>query len=451
MTEIVLYHFSKRKNSTKRPTGQGTKVPCLLKTATTFQIPTFILQKPMNDMLQFNYCKWADHYYFIDSTSSINAGQTEITCTEDVLATYKSEISEYTGFIERSNHQDPLLDDPLYLPTEDWQKQDTIVAQPVNVFVNGYAGNYIMRIVGASGVETYYITQKQLDFLVSFMYTADNFQELIDNATTKFLFDPAKYIIDLKWLPFRSSNFLSIMNDVNLGYWDSGVQALLIGGASTSPVVHFSYNLELTNPLYSNTDFRFYNGNFSRYFVQLPCIGVVPVDITKTNNGQLLADYYFDAYSGISDVWLKSGSSVIGYYQCQMTVPVNIAGANANIGDALIGGLSTISSAMTGNALGVSSGVLNTVHSILSPEVTSIGSVGSVGGILNNLDASVICYTRMSTEPNGASEGYADGNTRKISTCSGYLRCRNASIEISGFTGDQEAVNNYLNSGFYYE
>lgn len=451
MTEIILYHFSKRKNSTKRPIGQGTEVPCLLKTATTFQSPIFILQRPMNDMLQFNYCKWADHYYFIDSTTSINAGQTEITCTEDVLATYKNEIGGYTCFIERSNHQDPLLDDPLYLPTEDWQKQDTIVAQPPNVFVNGYAGNYIMRIVGAAGVEVYYITEKQLGLLVSFMYTADNFQELIENATTKFLFDPAKYIVDLKWLPFRSSNFISIMNDVNLGYWDSGIQALLIGGASSSPVVRFSYNLELTNPLYSNTDFRFYNGNFSRYFVQLPCIGVVPVDITKTNNGQLLADYYFDAYSGISDVWLKSGSSVIGHYQCQMTVPVNIAGANVNIGDTLIGGLSTVSSAMTGNALGVSSGVLNTMQSILSPEVTSIGAVGSVGGILNNLDASVICYTRLSTEPNGAGEGYADGNSRKISTCSGYLRCRNASIEISGFTGDQESVNNYLNSGFYYE
>jgi hypothetical protein len=451
MTEIVLYHFSKRKNSTKRPIGQGAEVPCLLKTATTFQSPTFILQKPMNDMLQFNYCKWADHYYFIDSTTSINAGQTEITCTEDVLATYKNEIGNYTCFIERSNHQDTLLDDPLYIPTEEWQKQDTIVAQPLNVFVNGYAGNYIMRIVGAAGVETYYVTEKQLGLIVSYMYTPDNFQELIENATTKFLFDPAKYIIDLKWLPFRSTNFISIMNDVNLGYWDSGVQALLIGGASNSPVVHFSYNLELTNPLYSNTDFRFYNGNFSRYFVQLPCIGVIPVDITKTNNGQLIADYYFDAYSGLSDVWLKSGSSVIGHYQCQMTVPVNIAGANVNIGNALIGGLSTVSSAMTGNALGVSSGVLNTTQSILSPEVTSIGSIGSVGGILNNLDASVICYTRMSTEPNGAGEGYADGNSRKISTCSGYLRSRNASIEISGFTGDQEAVNNYLNSGFYYE
>lgn len=451
MTEIILYHFSKRKNSTKRPTGQGTTVPCLLKSNTTFQNPVFKLKLALDSALQFNYLKWADHYYFINSTVSLNNDMVEISASEDVLATYRTEISNYTCFIERSNHQDPLLDDPLYLPTEDWQKQDTIVAQPPNVFVNGYAGNYIMRIVGAAGVEVYYITEKQLSLLVSFMYTADNFQELIENATTKFLFDPAKYIVDLKWLPFRSSNFISIMNDVNLGYWDSGIQALLIGGASNSPVVHFSYNLELTNPLYSNTDFRFYNGNFSRYFVQLPCIGVIPVDITKTNNGQLVADYYFDAYSGISDVWLKSGSSVIGHYQCQMTVPVNIAGANVNIGDSLIGGLSTISSAMTGNALGVSSGVLNTMQSILSPEVTSIGAVGSVGGILNNLEASVICYTRMSTEPNGAGEGYADGNSRKISTCSGYLRCRNASIEISGFTGDQEAVNSYLNSGFYFE
>lgn len=451
MTEIILYNFSKRKNSTKRPTGQGTTVPCLLKSNTTFQNPVFKLKLALDSALQFNYLKWADHYYFINSTVSLNNDMVEISASEDVLATYRTEISNYTCFIERSNHQNPLLDDPLYLPTEDWQKQDTIVAQPVNVFINGYAGNYIMRIVGAAGIESYYITEKQLGLLVSFMYTADNFQELIENATTKFLFDPAKYIVDLKWLPFRSSNFISIMNDVNLGYWDSGVQALLIGGASSSPVVHFSYNLELTNPLYSNTDFRFYNGNFSRYFVKLPCIGVIPVDITKTNNGQLVADYYFDAYSGISDVWLKSGSSVIGHYQCQMTVPVNIAGANVNIGDALIGGLSTVSSAMTGNALGVSSGALNAMQSILSPEVTSIGAVGSVGGILNNLEASVICYTRMSTEPNGTGEGYADGNSRKISTCSGYLRCRNASIEISGFTGDQEAVNSYLNNGFYFE
>ena len=55
MTEIILYHFSKRKNSTKRPTGQGTTVPCLLKSNTTFQTPVFKLKLTLDSALQFNY------------------------------------------------------------------------------------------------------------------------------------------------------------------------------------------------------------------------------------------------------------------------------------------------------------------------------------------------------------------------------------------------------------
>ena len=451
MIEIILYHFSKKKNSTKQPTGQGTSVPCLLKSETTFQNPTFVIQLPLNGMLQYNYLKWADHYYFIDTTTSINAGQTEISCTEDTLATYKSEIGSYTCFIERSNHQDPLLDDPLYIPTEEWEQTATIVGQPVGVLDNVYSGQYIMRSIGSDGVNVYYMYEENLNELLNYMYNADNFPEFVDNAMTKYLFNPAKYIVDLKWLPFRLSNFLHIASDVQLGYWNSGVNASLIGGATNSPVVKFGYDLEPFNPLYNNTDFRYYNGNFSRYYVKLPCIGIVPIDITKTNKGQLSADYFFDAYSGIADVWLHSGTCSLGHYQCQMAVPVNIAGATVDMGNALIGGLSTVASVATGNPLGSASGALSTANSLLSPDVTSIGSVGSVGGILNNLDASAICYTRNSTTPNEETDGFADGKVRQISECTGFVQCRNASIEISGFAGDQEQVNNYLNSGFYYE
>ena len=451
MTEISLYNFSKRKNSTKRPAGQGTSVSCLLKANTTFQNPTFVLQTPLGDMLQFNYVKWADHYYYIDSTTSINAGQTEIVCTEDVLATYKDAIGNYACFIERSAHIDPLLDDSLYLPTEEWQQTATIVGMPVGVLDNTYSGRYIMRCIGNDGVDVFFIYDENLTELLRFMYNPASIPDLLENSMTKFLFDPAKYIVDLKWVPFRLSNFLHIASTIKLGYWDSGVTASLIGSGSNSPVVKFSYDLEPSNPLYNSGDFRYYNANYSRYFAKLPCIGTVPIDITKTNKGQLSADYYFDAYSGIADVWLRSGPSNIAHYQCQMSVPVNIGGTTIDAGSALIGGLSSLSAVASGNPLGAVSGALNTAKSLLSPEVTSIGSVGSVGGILNNLDASAICYTRRSTVPNGDTEGFADGKVRRISTCSGYVQCRNASIAISGFTGDQETVNNYLNSGFYYE
>ena len=69
MTEIILYHFSKRKNSTKRPTGQGMSLPCLLKSDTTFQNPVFKLKLPLDNALHYNYLQWADHYYFISSTT----------------------------------------------------------------------------------------------------------------------------------------------------------------------------------------------------------------------------------------------------------------------------------------------------------------------------------------------------------------------------------------------
>ena len=447
MTEIVLYHFSKRKNSTKRPTGQGTEVPCLLKSATTFQSPTFILQRPMNDMLQFNYAKWADHYYFIDSTTSINAGQTEITCTEDVLATYKNEIGSYTCFIERSSNQTTLANDSMYIATNDWLSQSTVVGQPINTFVNGYEPNYLLRTVSVEGVNTYYIRGKRLKDLCSFMYTYGSIPDVIDSALTRLLFNPFQYILDLKWLPFIVDKFVNALDTVKLGYWDSNVNAYLIGDASCT----FSYDLSLDNPLYADTDFRYYNSAFSKYTVKLPFVGVTPINPTKTHKGQLKATYNFDAVSGMADVWLTSGSDEYAHFQCQLAVPVQIGYATANIGNLTNSLIDIGTSLASGNPIGTITNTLGAFQSVTSPEPNMVGTVGNISSILNNMDANSICYACTSINPDGASEGYADGTVRSISGLSGYIKCRNASIEISGFTGDQEAVNNYLNSGFYYE
>lgn len=447
MTEIVLYHFSKRKNSTKRPTGQGTEVPCLLKSATTFQSPTFILQKPMNDMLQFNYAKWADHYYFVESTTSINAGQTEITCTEDVLATYKNEISNYTCFIERSSNQTTLANDSMYIPTNDWVSQSTVVGQPINTFVNGYEPNYLLRTVSVEGVNTYYIRGKRLKDLCSFMYTYGSIPDVLDSALTKLLFNPFQYILDLKWLPFIVDKFVNALDTVKLGYWDSKVNAYLIGDASCT----FSYDLSLGNPLYADTDFRYYNAAFSKYTVKLPFVGVTPINPTKTHKGQLKATYNFDAVSGMADVWLTSGSDEYAHFQCQLAVPVQIGYATANIGNLTTSLIDIGTSLASGNPIGTITNTLGAFQSVTSPEPNMVGTVGNISSILNNMDANSICYACTSIDPDGTSEGYIDGTVRSISALSGFVKCRNASIEISGFTGDQEAVNNYLNSGFYYE
>ena len=448
MTEIVLYHFSKRKNSTKRPTGQGTEVPCFLKSATTFQNPTFILQKPMNDMLQFNYAKWADHYYFIDSTTSINAGQTEISCTEDVLATYKNEIGNYTCFIERSSNQTTLANDTMYIPTNDWVLSTRNVSHKEKIMTSTYSQQYIIRVVSRTGVASYYINGDQLNNLLDYMYTESNFTDVITDSITKLMFDPFKYIVDLKWIPFVESAFKNNNNEaIQLGFWDSGVMAKRI---DEDTVVNFSYSFAFDNPLYAITDFRYYSPSFSNYFIKLPFIGVVALNPYKIDES-VNALYQFDATSGLCNVFLQSKKVVFASYQFQLSVPVQIGYASTNIAQLTTSAVSLVGAGLQGNiAQGISSGI-EAGRSITAPEVSMLGTIGNISNILNNQILEFNSYACTSINPDGASEGYADGTVRSISGLSGYIKSRNASIEISGFTGDQEAVNNYLNSGFYYE
>lgn len=448
MTEIVLYHFSKRKNSTKRPTGQGTEVPCLLKSATTFQNPTFILQRPMNEMLQFNYAKWADHYYFVDSTTSINAGQTEISCTEDVLATYKNEIGNYSCFIERSSNQTTLANDTMYIPTNDWVLSTRNVSHKEKIMTSTYSQQYIIRVVSRTGVASYYINGNQLNNLLDYMYTESNFTDVINDAITKLMFDPFKYIVDLKWIPFVESAFKNNNNEaIQLGFWDSGVMAKRI---DENTVVNFSYSFAFDNPLYAITDFRYYIPSFSNYFIKLPFIGVVALNPYKIDES-VNALYQFDATSGLCNVFLQSKKVVFASYQFQLSVPVQIGYASTNIAQLTTSAVSLVGAGLQGNiSQGISSGI-EAGRSITAPEVSMLGTIGNISNILNNQILEFNSYACTSIEPDGASEGYADGTVRSISGLSGYIKCRNASIEISGFTGDQEAVNNYLNSGFYYE
>lgn len=447
MTDIILFHFSKRKNSTKRPEGQGTSVPCLLKSNTTFQNPTFKLKMSLDSALQYNYLKWADHYYFINSTVSLNNDMVEISASEDVLATYRTEISNYTCFIERSSKQTTLANDSMYVPTNDWVLTTRNVTHKEKIMTQTYSQQYIIRVVSKTGVASYYINGNQLNSLLDYMYTESNFADVITDAVTKLMFDPFKYIVDLKWVPFVETAFKN--NDVEsiqLGFWNSGVTAKRI---DEDTVVNFSYSFAFDNPLYAISDFRYYSPLFSSYFIKLPFIGVValnPYKIDETVN----ALYQFDATSGLCNVFLQSKKVVFASYQFQLSVPVQIGYASTNIAQLTTSAVSLVSAGLQGNIQGISAGI-DVARSITAPEVSMLGTIGNISNILNNQILEFNSYACTSLDPDVASEGYVDGTVRTISALRGFVKCRDASIQIAGFEGDQEQVNSHLNSGFYFE
>lgn len=447
MTDIILFHFSKRKNSTKRPEGQGTSVPCLLKSNTTFQNPTFKLKMSLDTALQYNYLKWADHYYFINSTVSLNNDMVEISASEDVLATYRTEISNYTCFIERSSKQTTLANDNMYVPTNDWVLTTRNVTHKEKIMTQTYSQQYIIRVVSKTGVASYYINGNQLNSLLDYMYTESNFADVITDAVTKLMFDPFKYIVDLKWVPFVKTAFKN--NDVEsiqLGFWNSGVMAKRI---DEDTVVNFSYSFAFNNPLYAISDFRYYSPLFSSYFIKLPFIGVVALNPYKIDES-VNALYQFDATSGLCNVFLQSKKVVFASYQFQLSVPVQIGYASTNIAQLTTSAVSLVSAGLQGNIQGISAGI-DAARSITAPEVSMLGTIGNISNILNNQILEFNSYACTSLDPDGASEGYVDGTVRTISALRGFVKCRDASIQIAGFEGDQEQVNSHLNSGFYFE
>lgn len=449
MINVEFYNFSKKSNSTARPSA-GTAVPVDLKKGTTFQSPTFVLRYGLNDFLNFNYAKWNDHYYFINSVTSINAAQIEVSCTEDVLATYKENIGNYTCVIERSSKQSLLYPDALYLSDDSWKKDATIIADPVGLFPKGYSGNFIVRTTSSDGITLYYMTQEELDNLLSFMWSDGSWGDALNDAFTKLFFDPFKYILSIDWCPILIDNFIHLSSTVKLGFWDSKVSGAIIGGIN-APSVNFSYDIGITNSRYNKYQFQYWNSNFSRYFVKLPFVGVIQIDITKTANDQLTADYYYDAVTGLCDVWLRSGQNDLAHFQTRLSIPIQIGFATNNPSNILNGAANTGIQLVTGNAMGTISSGLESIKGAFSPDSSVIGSNGSINGILNNRSAAQYTYTCSSIVPYPNTEGYADGNRRKINTLSGYVKCRNASVPINGYSGDQDAVNNFLNNGFYYE
>lgn len=452
MTDIVFYsNFSKKENSTKRPNeAQGVNIPCVLKNGTTFQNPSFILHHEPGSFLNYSYCKWSNHYYYINSSTILSNNQIEVTCTEDLLATYRDQIGEYTCFIERSVMQNHYYNDALWIPIDKWVQESRFIQVPKSVFTNGYSGNFIVRTTGCNGINIYYMRQEELNSLLSFMWSDGSWGDVLNDAWTKLFFDPFKYILSIDWTPVVLDQFIHLTDTVKLGFWDSNVLTNLIGGINP-PTATFSYDVSLTNKSYADTDFRYWSSVYSRYFVKLPLVGIIPVDITKTNKGVLTANYYYDVVSGIADIWLKSGMQDIGHYQAQLSVPVQIGFATTNPTNLINGMIGSSASVVSGDIVGTISKGLATVQSGTAPEPSVIGQVGNINGILNNLDAGQYTYVRDSLMPDVNTEGYADGHTRQIKSLSGFIKCRNGSIDISGFDGDQNIINEYLNNGFYYE
>ena len=463
--EIVIFkNFQKKKNSTLRPNlSYGIHKDVKLKGATSLRHPTFLLSDLDWTTETANYVWWNNRYYFVDDITYLNQNEYAMSCSIDVLATYKQQIGDYYAFIERcsnGSYYDSSVNDP-YLSSKQMIVHRDEVVTSMSSYLSG-TGFFIVRVVAppgsdspSTGVLTYCMDKDNLLKLVNYAMDDNNFTSVITEEAIKAVFDPFDYIKSVRWIPFAmgagdstiktfsGSNYTST---VQLGWWSTNAQGYVV------KTVAYGMKVPIGRPSAYYTDFRNTNGNYTKIQLYLPGVGVVNVD-SIYNNMALTAEYLIDTSTGEGDVYLETGSNdyIIARYPCTLYANIELSQSSIDLKGAVASVVSAGANIAAGNYVTGVMGGVDAIGSILQPDQDSVGTQSnraSVGAVLS-IHCLLTYYGTCEYATNVI--GRPCMKNLYIANVGGYIKCGGASVPLTGQDDDRNEVNAYLNSGFYYE
>ena len=466
MTIHTWSNFTKRRNSTKRPTG-GTPVTAVLKEGTSVENPTFLLNS--NDF-SINYVTAFNHCYFVDDITSVRNNLIEVKCSMDVGATYKTDIENYNALIERSAS---FYDESYPDPAVSIQNSSYVVSVDSTITHLDYDGYFALTVLNNAGSETgftvtYFVKDTVLRDIARYVNTdwGSAATDILSWLQATFL-RTADCIVDCRWLPITTSAFSSDASNEQIVI---GVDALSIGG---SPIYGYrlayphinidSNHIDIPYQYYAQ-DFR----NFSPYTIAklyIPCYGVVDINILDFPGGSIYYKYMIDVQTGDTAVILASDDAyqkIISTYTFNISVQCPVGRVGINTQGFMSSGLTT--SAMVAGAMALPSKF--TMAAGIATGASAINTMGAMLGVTASVNGSqggrVLAYDQnmiLTVEIKNTQDpdtlideaGRICMEKHVINTCSGYVKCVNADVPIAGMASDKEQVNNLLNNGFYYE
>lgn len=461
--QITVYSgFSKRVNSTKRPSG-GRSINVRLKDQTNIKSPVFEL-----DTLDFNinYVQAFGNYYYCD-VNNLDAHRSELICKIDRYATFKSQIGGYTGLIEYcSASNNVTITDPRNTPTALIDVTPTVLSLTGVSFntVGGYIiGVLSNNVTGDVGVIDYYtMTAAQMRAFSQELYD-QNFIQLIQDQFT----NSKDSLVSCIWVPMTGIGGSSTA--IHIGRETMSAT----GGHISDRIVSFSSGLTTIgfSPISGGAGSTMSYLEKSPYctgILYLPFVGMVALDMdilafTKS----LQIDGYVDILTGDIVYIVKYGAIRTSTYNGNLAtkIPISSAGYDA-IGVAAgsmtaIGGVaSAIAAIVTGGGsaiagLGVAAaGGMGAAKSAELHTMINGGNSSAIGASLGTSPVALIIQNtpaevNLLNYKNELGMPYFKVGT--VSALGPYVKTHNASVSIPGDGEEQSAVNALMNEGFYYE
>lgn len=488
---VNLYSFTKRENSTKRPTGSATALSCTLLDDTSLMHPTFKFSMSSNPVA-FNYCYVPsfDRYFFINNWRSYqNFWYAECTC--DVLASYKTEIGSQSHYVLRSaSESNGTISDTLYPATTQVLEQ---LYYPDNSYdPMAYSGGhvYILGIVGNTGTVT-----EQIGSLVYYIFNDASLKEFLEylmnniasgtdpwgqiatseysEGVQKALIDPIQYIKSAVCMPISMPDGIGVASSVKFGYysWDvpGGYTVKKIGVTKTI-TKEVAYISVPTHPQAATRGSYLNCAPYSYYYLHYGPWGDIELDPLLVNgNSKLKLTVTYDLIKGIGRLFVQgndfvhrtffNGSANIGVdinlsqvykdalsYEAATTSGIfGSVAAGANIG------MSGNPVADIAKGLSFASSAVQDMTRLNYPVVKGIGDSGSFLAMLDSYNLYLIAKFNYIVDENNTELGRPLCAVRQISNLSGYILCQGADAQIPGTQDEAIQINTYMNTGFFYE
>lgn len=476
MSTLTMYNFSKRKNSTAAPASAGVDFDVTLKDRTDILNPVFRLA--LASFPAYNYAQFLGRYYFVTGIESVTADIWDISCSVDVLATYKSAIQNTSAFVMYDTTTNTEIADSR-LSTKTTR---TISSASASFATLGSGLSAVITLIGKESTTTFITGVSNARYILSSIETAvDNalpdinvgditdvpealevlFNGIMAVGRTIMTTGNAPACVRSAFIvPIDSSSIWGASGDVYLGQFDTGYNWKTIPTTGARVVKDV---LTVQIPWQAN-DWR-RNAPYHEVYLYIPYVGFINMPVADLiGETNISIETSLDVASGDAIFRVYTSSGTIAQYNASLAVPLPVGASNVtpmqmlNAGASAIGGLvGGVASGVGGNVGGMLHGGLSGITGFfnnMQPLPSCVGANG--GGAVYGLENKVYCYTvfhdtNVSPDSVSAIMGTPARAVKSLSGLSGYVQTVGASVAGLMTDSERDAINNLLNGGVYIE
>ena len=487
---INLYSFTKRENSTKQPVTASVSVQGVMIEDTSLMNPVFKLSLAANP-IGCNYAFVSDfqRYYFITDIST-HQNFWYISCTCDVLATYKTEIGSGSHYVLRSaSSYDGEIEDGIYPCNTDVSTyidyadddDDPLKWSNGNCYVLGIVG-YKDTVTAQFGALRYYIMKpaglkKFLEYLMDNVDSWSGLNGEYSPGVQKALINPIEYIKSCICMPFGYDDIVGgATATVKFGYYNYTVPSgdiYLTKEVSDTNVCKAKESALITVRSHPQAATRGAYLNcqpYTRRTLHFGPWGDIDLDpMLLKDDSKLYIETLYDLVSGVGRLIVRGNvntANIIFNGSTQIGVDVNLSQVYKDaLGYESATTRTLFGSIAAGASLGMSSNPIESLANGLSfitsgvqdmtrlnyPTVSGVGSSGCYLQFHDPKNLYLLSRFNYVVDENITELGRPLCQTKVINTLSGYILCQGADCQITGTQEEALKINSYMNSGFFFE